>query len=144
MPFNYLSTTACITHILFTYSVVIMSNKPYRPGTPILNQNRNNKTDTTTISSITNEDIMAAILSVQTTQTEQFHELRNSIKSLTSDIIVLKSEIFVLRSELVSIKAKVGDLESNTSKHGYENTVVQMLRESMSAVDATIIFLFLV
>lgn len=73
---------------------------------------------------------MAAILSVQTTQTEQFDEFRNSIKSLTSDIIALKSENSVLRSELVSLKAKVGDLESNTTKHSYENTVVQMLRES--------------
>jgi len=80
-------------------------SKPHRPGTPILNQNRNNKTGTTTISSITNEDIMAAILSVQTTQTEQFDELRKSIKSLTSDIIALKSENSVLRSELVSLKA---------------------------------------
>lgn len=103
---------------------------PIVPGTPILNQNRNNKTGTTTISSITNENIMTAILSVQTTQTEQFDELRNSIKSLTSDIIALKSENSVLRSEFVSLKAKVGDLESNTTKHRYENTVVQMLRES--------------
>ncbi|KAF0753742.1 Uncharacterized protein FWK35_00013596 [Aphis craccivora] len=114
-------------------------SKSNRPGTPILNQNRINKTGTTTISSITNEDIMAAILSVQTFQTEQFDELRNSIKSLTSDIIALKSENSVLRSELVSLKAKVGDLESNTTKHRYENTVVQMKSNERSRCNHNIL-----
>lgn len=83
---------------------------------------------------VSNQDIMSAILFAQTIQISQFKEFRFSINFMaylkTKNVTLKKYEKMKLMTEISTIKAKVKIIESNPSDIRNGNWAIQILRES--------------
>jgi hypothetical protein len=99
-------------------------NKPLTPNT-----NSGPVTRSGSITTPTNNDLMQAILGIQTTQSLQFGELRGCLSSLSDQITELKNENSVLRTEVFTLTNRVLQLEANPVSSFNADLSTMILRE---------------